>query len=150
MKTILVSFSLALLSTTAVADKGKPPSKPAAKKPNFGESFELKGRYASRPRDVEPAIVKNVPLTATQPGVLKDKIGDLEYCWLKLPAAKRVASSAMLKVTIEAVGTVAAARVDGELPAGVGKCITTVASRWTFPAGDARSEIEHGITLTTR
>jgi hypothetical protein len=45
---------------------------------------------------------------------------------------------------------VTAARVDGELPAGVGKCITSVATRWSFPVGDARSEIEHGITLTTR
>lgn len=149
MKTILVSLALVAFATPALADKAKPPSKPAAKKkPNFGESFELKGRYASRPRDVEPAIVKNV--IASQPRVLEDKIADVEYCWLKLPAAKRVASAAVLKVTIEAAGTVTSAHVEGRLPAGVGKCITSVATRWSFPVGDARSEIEHGITLTTR
>ncbi len=146
MKPILVSLALALLSSSAVADKAKP--KPA-KKPNFGESFDLKARSSSKPRDVDPAIARN--LTEHQAGrVIKDKIGDLEYCWLKLPAGKRVASAAMLKVTIEAAGTVTQARVDGELPAGVAKCITSAANRWTFPVADARSEIEHGITLTTR
>ena len=115
---------------------------------NFGESFELKGRFASKPRDVDPTIVKNVEHAPTR--VIKDKLSDLEYCWLKLPAGKRAASSAMLRVTIEAAGNVTQARVDGELPAGVGKCITAAANRWTFPAADARSEIEHGITLTTK
>jgi len=145
MKTILVSLALTLLSSSAFADKAKP--KPT-KKPNYGESFELKGRFASKPRDVDPTIVKNVEQAPTR--VIKDKVGDLEYCWLKLPAGKRAASSAMLRVTIEAAGNVTQARVEGELPAGVGKCITSAANRWTFPAADARSEIEHGITLSTK
>ena len=52
MKTILVSLALSLLSSSALADKAKP--KPI-KKPNFGESFELKGRSANKPRDTETA-----------------------------------------------------------------------------------------------
>jgi len=150
MKTILVSFALSLVASSALAD-GRPHPRPpvAAKKPNFGESFELKGRFASRPRDIDPAIVKNV--VERQPGrVLKDRMADLEYCWLKLPAGKRVASAAMLRVTVEAEGTVTQARVDGELPAGVARCITSAAQRWVFPVAEARVEIEHGITLTTR
>lgn len=147
MKTILVSLTLVFLSSSALAQKARPPSK--AKKPNLGESFELKGRNASQPRDVDPSIVSNV--IERQPvRVIKDKLGDLEYCWLKVPAGKRVASAATLRVTIEAAGTVTQSRVDGELPAGVAKCITSAVNRWTFPVADARSEIEHGITLTSR
>jgi hypothetical protein len=149
MKTILVSLAITVGAGTAAADKPKIPSKPIAKKPNFGESYALKSRTTGKPRDIDPAIVRNV--TEAQSGrVIKERIADVEYCWLKVPAGKRTASAAMLKVTIEAAGNVSSARLDGELPAGVGKCITAAAGRWTFPAGDARSEIEHGITLTTR
>lgn len=148
MKTILLSLSfVGVLAGAAAAGKSKPAKTPP-KKPNFGESFELKSRFSSRPRDIDPAIVKTVEIQPTR--VVKDKIGDLEYCWLRLPASKRLASSAILRLTVEAAGTVSSVRVDGELPAGVAKCITTVAGRWTWATGDARSEIEHGITLTSR
>jgi hypothetical protein len=145
MKTILISFTvLGALAGAASADKAK--SK--AKKPNFGESFELKSRSSSRPHDIDPAIVRNV---AAQPArAIKDKVSDLEICWLKLSAGKRLASSAMLRLTVEAAGNVSAVRVDGELPAGVAKCISSMASRWSWAPGDARSEIEHGVTLTTK
>jgi hypothetical protein len=51
--------------------------------------------------------------------------------------------------TRQASGKVAAVEVNGEMPAGVDKCIAQMASRWTFPAADAPSEIDHGIMLTT-
>ncbi len=151
MKAILVSLvSLALAagaSSFAFADKPRA-SKPV-KKPNFGDAFELKGRSSSGPRIVDTAVVRTV--TEHQAGrVIKDKIADLENCWLRLPAGRRIASAATLHVTVEAAGTVTAARLDGELPAGVGKCITAAAGRWTFPATDGRTELEHGITLTSR
>ena len=115
----------------------------------MSESFDLKGRTTSKPRDVDPTLVRNV--TENQASrVIKERIADVEYCWLKLPSGKRPTSAALLKLTIEPTGGVSFARIEGELPAGVGKCITTAASRWNFPVSDARSEIEHGITLTTR
>jgi hypothetical protein len=150
MKTILVSLAITALGAgIAVAEKPKSPSKTAPKKQNFGESFELKSRTTSKPRDTETVVVRSV--TEAQAGrVIKDRLGEVENCWLKLPAGKRTTSAAFLKVTIEAGGNVSSARIEGELPAGVGKCITTAAQRWTFPVADARSEIEHGITLTVR
>lgn len=150
---LIVVGTLGVLASSAAADKRRPtpaPAKPAAvaKKPNLGESFDLKQRRTALPRDTETQATRS--LTDAQVGrVIKDRIGDLEYCWLKLPAGRRTASAATLHVTIEAIGTVAEARIDGELPAGVGKCITTAAGRWTFPVAEGRTEIEHGITLTT-
>ena len=152
MKTILVSLLLASVAGTAAAQKPRSPApaaKPAPKKPNFGDGYELKGRSSSGPRVVDTVVVRNVHERPSG-RVLADRMDDLETCWLKLPAAKRVASAATLHVTIEAAGNVTAARVDGELPTGVGKCITTAASRWTFPAAETRAEVEHGITLTVR
>lgn len=148
MKTILVSLSLVgALAGAAAADRSKP-SKTPSKKPNFGESFELKSRFASRPRAIDPTIVKNVEVQSTR--AIKDKIGDVEYCWLRLPANRRLASSAILRLTVEAAGHVSSVRIDGALPAGVAKCISTVAGRWTWAPEDSRSEIEHGVTLTSK
>jgi hypothetical protein len=155
MKTILVSLSLALVASAASADTTPPkaargsPAKAAPKKPNFGDSYDplSKGRSSSGPNIVDTSVVRNVSERSNRS--IKDKIDDLEVCWLKLPAAKRVAAAALLHVTVEASGVVTASRIDGELPAGVGKCITGAAARWTFPVGDARTELEHGISLTT-
>ena len=47
-------------------------------------------------------------------------------------------------------GTVALASVEGDLPAGVAKCITAAANKWTFPSADAGCEIDHGISLNAR
>jgi hypothetical protein len=154
MKTILVSFLLAVTASTASAQKPRPATKPAAqektaaKRPSFGDGYELKGRSSSGPRVVDTSMVRS--LSERPNRVLGDRLDDLEVCWLRLPASKRVTSAATLRVTIEAAGHVTAARVDGELPAGVGKCITAAAGRWSFPVADTRAEVEHGITLTTR
>lgn len=150
MKTILVSLSLAVLASSAYADKPRPaPAKPAPKKPNFGDSFDpfARGRSTSGPKIVDTAVVRSV--TEKSGRTIKDKLDDLEVCWLKLPAAKRTATSVTLRVTVEASGVVTATKLDGELPAGVGKCITAAAGRWTFAAADARTELEQGISLTT-
>lgn len=79
--------------------------------------------------------------------VVRERSEELEYCWLKVPAAKRTASSAVLKLMIEASGAVAGADLEGEVPAGVSKCITAAAAKWTFPAADEGCEIEHGLSL---
>jgi hypothetical protein len=143
MKPILFA---SLIASSAIAGPRKPPPK----KPNFGESFDLHARRTTQPRDVDPATVRS--LSEHQAGaVIKTRLDDLENCWLRLPAAKRIAGGATLRVTIEATGVVSSARIsDADLPAGVGKCITSAAARWTFPASESRAEIEHGITLTTR
>jgi hypothetical protein len=79
---------------------------------------------------------------------VKSKADELEYCWIKLPAKQRVETSGMLHIAIEASGTVAGAWIDGSIPASVEKCMTDRAAKWTFPAADAGSEIEHPISFS--
>ena len=143
---LVVLATLGGLTTLSLADKPKPAKAP---KQNFGESFGLKQRRVAPPRgNAEPIAVRS--LSDGQVGrVIKDRVGDLEYCWLRVPVARRTAT-ATLHVSIEAAGTVSETRIDGELPASVGKCITTAANRWTFPVAESRTEIEHGITLSTK
>lgn len=116
---------------------------------NYGTSFGLKARDATPPKAAEQdPIIQIKSLTDSQANkVVKDKLVDVENCWLKLPAAKRVTSSATLHLAVEN-GMVVEARVDGALPKGVAACITAATDRWAFPVTDARSEVEQGIVLT--
>jgi hypothetical protein len=158
MKAILFASILLATASPALANNPKPRVAPApAKKAqvdevsklNLGLAYGLKQRKAAPPSgDVEKAEAK--PLTENQVGaIVRERSEDLEYCWLRLPPSKRVVSAAILHLSIEASGKVAAVEVNGDLPAGVGKCITQMASRWSFPTADAASEIDHGIMLTT-
>jgi len=147
MKPILVGLLL-VVGASSVAAQKPAPNRHAKKKPNFGEGYELKDRSAHRPRVVETPVVRTVIAHPTGRD-LRDKVGDLEYCWLKLPPARRIASAAMLHVTVEAAGMVTAASVEGALPAGVERCITAAAGRWRFPVAETRAELEHAIMLTT-
>jgi hypothetical protein len=115
---------------------------------NYGETFGLKARTAEQPKAAEhDPIIQIKSLTESQANkVVKDKLVDVENCWLKLPAAKRTASSATLHLAVEN-GMVVEARVDGQLPKGVAACITAATDRWAFPVTDARSEVEQGLVL---
>jgi hypothetical protein len=169
MKTILVLTATTVLASTAFAETSKPtpsaPKKglavigPIAKRVaepikldvTAAESYGMKARKAAMPSDalaiVEAAkSVSNAQVTQ----VINERIEELEYCWLRLPASKRVASSAMIHFAIEASGTVAGIEVEGQLPAGVAKCITAATSKWTFPAADAGCEVEHPISMGTK
>lgn len=161
MKAILASLLLASLASPALAK----PTRPAAPSPavarqkarpvdevsklNLGLSYGLKQRKNEVPEtDAETFEAKGLAdnqVTAT----VRERADDLEYCWLRLPPSKRVVSAAILHLSIEASGKVVAVEVNGDMPAGVGKCITQMAGRWTFPAADTASEIDHGIMLTT-
>jgi len=163
MKTILLITTVAALASPAFAGKARSttPSTPkknvigAIKKApeapmpkmNFGESYILGGRDAAQPTVAE-ATQDAKSVTDSQVGkVVHERVEELEYCWLRLPASKRVATSATLHLAIEASGAVAGVTIDGELPVGMGKCITAAASKWTFPSADSGCEIEHGIAM---
>jgi hypothetical protein len=156
MKAIHAALILASLASPALARPTRPvaPAKKAVvvdevSKLNLGLGYGLKTRKIEVPEtDAETFEAKG--LKENQVGaIVREREGDLEYCWLRLPPAKRVVSAAILHLSIEASGKVAAVEVNGDLPAGVGKCITQMAGRWAFPAADAASEIDHGIMLTT-
>ena len=117
---------------------------------NLGLSYGLKQRKTEATPDTEDETFEAKGLKENTVGaIVRERADDLEYCWLRLPPAKRVVSAAILHLSIEASGKVAAVEVNGDLPAGVGKCITQMAGRWAFPAADTASEIDHGIMLTT-
>jgi hypothetical protein len=159
MKAILASLVVVVLASPALAKPSRsaavvPPAKKAVvvdevSKLNLGLAYGLKARKIEVPEtDAENFEAKG--LKENQVGaIVRERADDLEYCWLRLPPAKRVVSAAILHLSIEASGKVAAVEVNGDLPAGVGKCITQMATKWTFPAADTASEIDHGIMLTT-
>ena len=119
---------------------------------DLGADYRIKAkRDSATPRpeiDIEQFEVQRLKENQVS-AIVKERADDLEYCWLRLPPAKRVVSAAILHMNIAATGKVASVEVNGDLPAGVGKCITQMASRWVFPAADAATEIDHGIMLTT-
>ena len=165
MKAILASLVVTLAAGSALAKPTRPAKrldKPVAAtvvpvavavdevaKLNLGTAYGLKARRIEVPEtDAETFEAKG--LKDNQVGaIVRERADDLEYCWLRLPPSKRVVSAAILHLSIEASGKVGAVEVNGDLPAGVGKCITQMAGRWAFPSADAASEIDHGIMLTT-
>lgn len=158
MKAILAASLVSVVAGSPALAKPSRPSPAPVKKPVIDEVSKLDLGLAYGLKTTRQAALPSVhvedfeakPLTENQVGsIVRERAEDLEYCWLRLPAKKRVVSAAILHLKIEASGKVAAVEVNGEMPAGVDKCIAQMASRWTFPAADAPSEIDHGIMLTT-
>ena len=161
MKALLAAALLISFASPALARPARTAAAPApavakkldkvdeVSKLNLGLSYGLKQRKNEVPEtDAETFEAKG--LKENQVGaIVRERAEDLEYCWLKLPPSKRVVSAAILHLSIESSGKVAAVEVNGDLPAGVGKCITQMASRWAFPEADNTTEIDHGIMLTT-
>lgn len=167
MKTILVLTTIGVLASPAIAGSQRPTKKssppPAAKKEakveakktegdalkelDYGESYGFKKRTTALPSaDVETQQAKAV--SDSQVGqVIHDRIEELEYCWLRLPAKQRVASSAMMHFAIEASGAVAGISIEGTLPRGVDRCIERAVLKWSFPAADKGCEVEHPLSL---
>lgn len=153
--------SAAVATAPAVAPAPAANTLPAlAKKPvvdevsklDLGLAYGLKQRRAALPAEIseETEQFDAKALTESQVGkIVRERSDELEYCWLRLPPAKRVVSAAILHLSIQGTGKVASVEVNGDMPAGVAKCITSAASRWTFPVADAATEVDHGIMLTT-
>jgi hypothetical protein len=152
-KSMLTALLLSTVASVAAADTAKKPVRTESQEQllaqlNYGTSFVLGERHAAQPKASEAdPVIQIKSLTESQGNkVVQDKMVDVENCWLKLPAAQRVTSSATLHLAVEN-GMVVEARVEGALPKGVASCITSATDRWAFPVTDARSEIEQGIVL---
>ena len=162
MKTILILTAVGALASPAFAGKPRSTTPSTSKKAvigaikkapqampkmDFGESYILGARTSAEPTAAEPTQDAKSVSNSQVGQVLRDRVEELEYCWLRLPASKRVATSATLHLAIEASGAVVGVTIDGVLPAGMGRCITAAASKWTFPSADSGCEIEHGISM---
>ncbi len=116
------------------------------------ERFDLKrkGRDASAPRgDAELHMVAATLSVATVGAVIAERQADLEYCFMKIPAAARGNEEFMLHLTIAPRGNVLAATVAGDANAvAIERCIQAQARRWSFPQADAPSEVDYPLTFT--
>jgi hypothetical protein len=123
------------------------PKKPQVKKPNCGESFDLAPRHAALPTEAEHVAKKT--LTDGQVAtVVKAKLADVQYCWNRLPAAQRkVDTTAILKLAIDATGEVETVDVGGLVSLDAQRCIAVAAAKWQFPVADELGEFEYAVAL---
>ena len=114
---------------------------------DYGESYGLKPRSSALPVEAAP-VVELAGLSQAQVGqVVKDRLADLDYCWSRMLTGERVPGTAVLKLSIEMTGEVAAIDVGGDVPDGACSCIETAAKRWTFPATSIASDVEYPVSL---
>lgn len=149
--TVLARGPSANAAAPAVADAPAAKQGDAVSALDLGNDFGLKKRATALPTpEIDTEQFEAKSLTENQVGdIVRERAEELEYCWLRLPAKQRVVSAAILHLEIAGSGKVTAIEVNGDMPAGVDKCITKMASRWTFPAADAPTSVDHGIMLTT-
>lgn len=129
--------------TTAVA-----PIKKSAHT-DYGDSFVLSrpGRAAASPLGDAAPIVELRGLSTAQVGaVVKANRIDLEYCWLRLPAAQRAATTAVLRLAIDTAGSVTTADVTG-VPDAARGCIASAADGWSFPTADIATDVDYAVDL---
>ena len=113
------------------------------------EAFDLSrlDRRATMPTGEAPVRIEAQPLTEAQVGqVVKWKRGRLEYCYRRLPAAQRTGGAIALRFVIEPDGKVASVAV-GSDSARLSRCVEKAAKAWTFPAAEARTELEYPVVL---
>lgn len=117
-----------------------------------GEGYDVlnKKHAISEAKDTEPTL-KLKGLNDAQVGaVARTRLVDIEYCWDRVPQAKRVETTATVKLSIEAIGAVTMTTVTGDgLRPEFKKCVADVAARWRFPVTDAASETEFAVALQT-
>jgi len=164
-RSLVVLATLGAVAVPAAAGPGKRRA-PARKKPaaaavevdraplkkaraaDCGDGFDLsRSRRSAPPSGDAIPVVELRALTDAQVGsVVKDRRADVEYCWLRVPADHRAATTAVLRFAIDSTGEVTAADVTG-VPAAARTCIATAAAAWTFPAADVASDVEYAIEL---
>jgi hypothetical protein len=142
-----------LAAATVVAKPAKLSA--AAKTPllKIGKDYVLGGRDAKRTaaKPGEREVVEFIPRSLTQAQVatvVQSHMSDIQNCWDLVPKAHRAdACTAMLRLTIADDGAVTDIELGGDVPAGAHKCLTSAIAKWQFPAAEAKSEIEYGISL---
>lgn len=129
-----------------------PAKKKAAKKApvmKFGKDYVLGSkRESARPNaDIEHIVPKGLS-QAQVATVIQGHMDEIRVCWNAVPKAQRPdACTAELKLTIADSGQVTDIELDGSVPAGAHRCITSAVSHWAFPVAETTSEIEYGIAL---
>lgn len=148
-----VDMSNAFSQMTTLAPP--PVLKAVAKKPGkapimkTGADYVLGARkVADQPKD---EVQRIIPRGLSQPQIvtfINAHTDDIQLCWNKLPASTRAESAtALLRLAVSDQGKVTDVEVDGDVPAGAHKCITSAVARWQFPVAEAATDVEYGISL---
>lgn len=157
-KPAIVLAILGVLGSTAVAGTphplvGKKPveTKPL-KKPNCGESYDLfaPSHHAATPTGDRTEVAKKLLTQLQVDQVVKAKLGDVQYCWNRLPASQRRSdTTAILELAIDATGEVETVDVHGSVPQEAARCISAAAAAWQFPVADQAGDFEYAVALRT-
>jgi len=100
----------------------------------------VEGEVEMKPHTLTPAVVG--PIVA-------DRLGDLYYCFMRIPKAERGDETFGLHLTIAPNGTVLDAGVSGGAHAArIRACVQAQARRWVFPQGDAPSEVDYPLSFS--
>ncbi len=134
MKSLLI---VTLMAASALA--GTP------KKPNCGEHYDLAPRTAATPSETTRVAKKGLS-EAQIATVVKAKLGEVQYCWAKLPSGQRKDAMALLQLAIDETGEVQTVGVVGP-PSDAQRCISERAGVWKFPASDRAGDYEYGVQL---
>jgi len=116
---------------------------------NTGTGFDVftHKHDVAQAKDSEPTLKFAKSINGAQM-VTGQRLADIEYCWDRLPQARRVETTAIIKLAIEPIGSVASSTITGDgLHAEFKKCVADVASRWRFPVTDAATEVELAVGL---
>ena len=81
--------------------------------------------------------------------VVKQRRDDVEFCWASLAITERMPCTAVLKLAIDPQGNVTSAKVGGDAPSAVSRCLGDAAARWTFPTAEVKSDVQYPIVLRT-
>lgn len=117
---------------------------------NTGTGFDVFSRKhdVAQAKETEPTLKLKGLGDAQMSAVTKARANDIEYCWDRLAQNKRVETTAVIKLAIEPIGSVASSSITGEsLHPEFKKCVAEVAARWRFPVADAASELEFAVAL---
>ena len=112
------------------------PHPPAAKKPTPARAPNCGESYVVGPKDSTSTALSQAQVDA----VMKSKVGEVEACWLHLPAEKRKRDvAAVLNLSIDDGGEVQTVTASA-LPDDVQRCIAVAAVAWEFPRTDAHAD----------
>ncbi len=113
------------------------------------DAFDLGlARAADMPTGDDAMRLDGVRLSAADAGeVVTGNMADIEYCWSRVPAAKRDALETSLRFTVDPRGTVLAFALDGEVPSKFASCMKAATKRWRFPIADGESIVEYPLSL---
>ena len=116
---------------------------------NTGTGFDVftHKHDVAQAKDAEPTLKLAKSINGAQM-VTGQRLADIEYCWDRLPQARRVETTAIIKLATLPIGSVASSTITGDgLHAEFKKCVADVASRWRFPVTDAATEVELAVGL---